>query len=244
MIGIGLMALGVVIFVAGLVLFLKSGEKEIEQVDNKNLDKVIEMAVADGVLTANEKKLIKQLADEKNLDSKKIFENIEQKLSSSKVEAETEIINRNKKNGDEFEKFVVTKFSKQYFTVKEWAGDKYVNGTFAKTTQQPDLLLEFAFKDIKHDLFVECKWRKKLYKNGVELAKVEQIKRYKDIQKQKNTPVFIALGIGGTGNLPEQLYIIPLQDIDSNFMSINRLNKYKKSIDSKFFFDSKTKTLR
>jgi len=87
--------------------------------------------------------MIKQIAVEKELDYNKIISDIEIQLLALDNDSETEIIDCNKKNGDDFEKFVVQKFDKKYFTIKEWAGDKYVNGKYAETTSQPDILFEF-----------------------------------------------------------------------------------------------------
>jgi len=210
----------------------------------KDYNEIIEIAVADGILTSNEKKIIKEIAFEKNLDYNKIISNAENQLKDRKSDSETELIDFNKRNGDDFEKFVIQKFDKEYFTIKEWAGDKYVNGIYAKTTPQPDILIEFRLKQKTSEFSVECKWRKSLFKNGVEFAKNEQFERYKDFQKDKNIPVFIAIGIGGKGKQPEQLFIIPLKEINSNFIHINTLKNYEKNMNNNFFFDYKTKELK
>ena len=59
---------------------------------------------------------------------------------------------------------MVAKFSKKYFKLKEWAGDKYVNGTYAETNFHPDLVFKFTLKGESKTFAVECKWRKELYK--------------------------------------------------------------------------------
>ena len=133
---------------------------------------------------------------------------------------------------------------KKYFRIKEWAGDKYVNGIYADTTPQPDILLVFSFKQKTTEFSVECKWRQKLYKNGVEFAKKEQFDRYKNFEKKQKYPVFIAIGIGGKAILPEQLYVVPLQEIDNNFIHIKELKKYEKKVNSNFFFNIETKELK
>lgn len=245
MTGIIVMVIGFLVFVGGIFIFFNSDKKEEIVTDNGNeLEKAIEMAIADGVLTNNEKNVIKQITTEKGLDYNEVIIDVENRISNLDTDSETEVINYNKKNGDDFEKFVVQKFDKKYFTLKEWAGDKYIKGSYAQTTSQPDLLLEFNLRDKNSELSVECKWRKKYYKNGVEFAKKEQLERYKEFQKEKNIPVFIAIGIGGKGNSPEQLYIIPLQEINTNFLSMNELKKYEKKIDTNFFFDNETNELK
>lgn len=244
MTGIILMVVGLLTLITGTVIYFNSNDKT-EFVDNgRELEKVVEMAIADGVLTDNEKKLIEQIAIEKELDFNEIIKDLESQIPNSNADSETEIINYNKKNGDDFEKFIVQKFDKKYYTIKEWAGDKYINGAYAKTTPQPDILLEFKLRQKSSQLSVECKWRKNLYKNGVEFAKQEQFERYKSFQSEMKIPVFIAIGIGGKGLSPEQFFIVPLAEIDSNFIHINKLKNYEKKIDSNFFFDIDTNELK
>jgi hypothetical protein len=238
------MVIGLLTLTIGVLIYFNSNN-ESKVVDNGNeLEKVIEMAVTDGVLTGNERKLIEEIANEKGLDYSEIITGIENQISNSNTDSETEIIDYNKKNGDDFEKFIVQKFDKNYFTIKEWAGDKYVNGTYAKTTQQPDILLEFKFRQKTSQLSVECKWRKNLYNNGVEFAKQEQFERYKKFQNDIKIPVFIAIGIGGKGLSPEQLFVVPLAEIESNYIHINKLKNYEKIINTNFFFDIEANKLK
>jgi hypothetical protein len=254
MTGIVIMVIGFSFFIVGIIIYSNSNKK-IKAVDNETelkkvvdngneLNKVIEMAIADGVLTLNEKKLIKQITTEKELDYNEIIKNVEKQISELKIDSETELIDYNEKNGYDFEKFIVQKFNKKYFHIKEWAGDKYVNGIYADTTPQPDIQLEFSFKQETGDFSVECKWRQKLYKNGVEFATTEQLKRYRSFEKKQKNPVFIAIGIGGKAISPKQLYIIPLQEIDNNFIPIKELKKYEKKVNSDFFFDNEKKELK
>jgi len=49
----------------------------------------------------------------------------------------------NSKYGCDFKKFIVQKFDKKYFKIKQWAGDKYVDGVYADTNLDPDILVEF-----------------------------------------------------------------------------------------------------
>ena len=58
-------------------------------------------------------------------NSKKIGKSIETVPTKTKVEQTEE------QKGYDFEKYIVQKFSKNYFSIVEWTGDKYVNGTYA-----------------------------------------------------------------------------------------------------------------
>lgn len=223
-------------------------ERDTPQVEkvlpNKELEKAIEVAIADGVLSSNERKLIRKLTDEKGLDYDTIIKDAESQMAElSGDDPETELVDYNKKNGHDFEKYIVGKFDRRYFKIMEWAGDKYVDGNYAKTTTQPDILFEFKLKGNKEEFSVECKWRSKFYKNGVELGTAEQIKRYKDFEREKDIPVFIALGVGGKGKSPERVFFIPLKEIDANYISIERLEKFEKNNESMFFFDIHTKEI-
>jgi hypothetical protein len=240
-----LMIVGVLVFSVGLFSYAKS-DSSVELVKNNNeLEEIIEMAIADGVLTNNERNVIKRLTEDKGLDYDSIIKDAENQISSLKTDkAETEIIDINKKNGFDFEKYIMQKFNRKYYKVKDWAGDKFVDGVYAETTPQPDILLEFRLKDQTVEFSVECKWRSKYYKKGIEFASIEQFKRYQDFEKDRNIPVFIAIGVGGTGANPENLYILPLKNIESNFISSDKLKEYEKKGNSDFFFDIKTKELK
>ncbi len=238
------MTIGVLIFAIGLLIYSKSAKHTNRMNTSKELDEIIEIAIVDGVLTKNERNVIKRLSVEKNLDYDSIIKETENQISNQKTDtAETELIDFNKKNGYDFEKFIVQKFDKKYFNIKEWAGDKYVKGVYAKTTPQPDILFELKVKGQMLEFSVECKWRSNYYRKGIEFAGAEQFKRYQDFEKKRNIPVFIAIGVGGTGKNPEQLFIVPLKSIDSNFISIETLSVFEKKRDSEFFFDLKTNVL-
>ena len=144
-----------------------------------------------------------------------------------------------KQKGDDFEKYVVQKFSKNYFSVLEWTGDKYVNGTYAKSNSHPDLAFKFKFKDVDIDFAVECKYRSDYYKNGVEWCTNHQLENYRTYARDKQRMVFIVIGIGGLPSFPEELFIIPLSGISETFLTKSFLSQYKKENfkDSNMFFD-------
>ncbi len=244
MTGIILMAIGVIIFVVGTFTYLNSRKKTETVKSNNDIDEIIEMAMVDGVLTNNERTVIKRLAAQKGLDYDSIIVKIEQQMAGLNIDkAETTIIDINKKNGIDFEKYTIQKFDRKYFKIKEWAGDKYVNGIYANTTLHPDILFEIKIDNQLVQFSVECKWRSKYYQNGIEFASKEQLVRYQDFEKKRNIPVFIAIGVGGKGKNPEHLYMVPLKSITSNFIPFKILEKYKKNGEGNFYLDHKTNEL-
>ena len=211
--------------------------------DNDELEKVINMAIVDGVLTTKERDYIKQIVRIRGLNYNEVIKDVESRITQSSETAETEVIDINKKNGDDFEKFVAQKFDKRFIKIKEWAGDKYINGTYAETTQQPDLLLELSIKNQTTEFAVECKWRSDFYKGGVEVAKPDQYKRYQNYEANKKVPVFIAIGVGGKATNPNQLFLVPLKEIESGFIPYAVLKRFQKKGDREFFFEPKTQRL-
>jgi hypothetical protein len=202
-------------------------------------ENLISMATADGVLTPNEAKQLKTKADELGLRYDDYSKTIDESLRSSGRDPETKKLDKNKEKGNDFEAFIVRKFSKKYFELLDWAGDKYVDGIYAATTTQPDLKMRFKLKDVEVDFAVECKYRSVLPSTGVEWCTESQLKKYRNFAKEKNMPVFLALGIGGLASQPEELFIVPLAKIETVLLSGVFLNIYKKKDfrDHNLYFD-------
>ena len=167
-------------------------------------------------------------------------------FKADEIIKEIPIAKTDKQKGDDFEKYVVQKFSKAYFSVLEWTGDKYVDGTYPKSNTHPDLTLKFKFKDTDIDFAVECKYRSDYYKNGVEWCTERQLSNYQAFAKEKSINVFVVIGIGRQANSPAELYIIPLTEIKGIFMNKAFLGKYRKDNfkDKNLFFDYQNGALK
>ena len=153
----------------------------------------------------------------------------------------------NKAKGDAFERFVVKNFNKKYFTLQEWRSDKYVDGIYAVSNHFPDLevIFDFKTKGVNEAFAIECKWRKNYYNNGIEWAQNYQIKNYKEYAAKLSIPVFVVIGVGGEPKMPEELFIIPLQEMKTNTITKSELANYKKDIsDTRFFWDYEKNILR
>jgi hypothetical protein len=248
MIGISMMITGLILLVTGYLTYNTHQKKELQakttsQVSTESMAGIIQAVTADGVLSNKERAMVEKNAAKYNLDAKEAFDRIDEILSSEDNEAETEIINQNKKKGDDFEKFIIKKFNKQYFTIKQWAGDKFIDGTYSEKTQQPDIIVEFNLRDYSKKVAIECKWRSSTFKGGVQVSYADQLKRYKEFEQQEKTDVYIALGIGGRASMPDSLYLIPLKSISNPFISENDLSSFKMKIDNSFFLNAKNGVL-
>jgi hypothetical protein len=150
----------------------------------------------------------------------------------------------NKAKGDAFEAFVVKQFNKQYFTLQEWRGDKYVDGTYPVSNHFPDLEVSFELKEVKDHFAIECKWRKDYYKGAIEWAYDYQFNNYKEYAQKTKLPVYVVIGVGGTPSIPNELFVIPLAKIKFPSLYKDKLAPYSKEVGSMFFWDNEKKVLR
>jgi hypothetical protein len=149
----------------------------------------------------------------------------------------------NKEKGNDFEKFVVSKFSRNYFSIKQWQGDKFHEGRFAEANQHPDLLMEFHMKDVSTQFAVECKWKSKLTEIHY-WAEERQIENYQKFEEETGLPVFVVLGFGGTASQPEEVYVFQLQNLKYAKLKKSYMENFKRpEADKGFFFDLEKKKL-
>ncbi len=233
------MITGVVLLVGGYFLF-SAKEKD---TSGEEMERQIQAVTADGVFTKREKVHITKVADSLKLDKEEVFTEIKERLSANGDEAETEIVDQAKKKGDDFEKYIVKKFNQKLFTIKQWAGDKYVDGIYSEKTQQPDLIVEFKLNNYNEMFAVECKWRSDFNGGKINFSYNEQLERYKKYEKREKTNVYVALGVGGKASAPELLYLIPLDKLHQPDVSKGEIEEFKKNVDDNFYFIMKTATL-
>jgi hypothetical protein len=146
-----------------------------------------------------------------------------------------------KRKGSRFEAYVVTKFSRKYFRVLYWRGDKNINGVYAESDKNPDLEMEFRLGENRTRFAVECKWRKQRFgkKSCVLWAKNRQIMNYNDYSRSRTIPVFVIIGVGGSPDDPEDVYIIPLSRLKYPYATMDYLQQFRRSdIHRDFFFDA------
>jgi len=212
----------------------------------QELRSLIKLAVLDGVLTKNEREFVLNKAVEFGDDTAWVEKQLDIELEKRKGKAETKLIDKNKEKGTLFEEYVAVKFDKKYFTLLSWAGDKYANGTFSERTKQPDLFLIFKLGKIEQKFAVECKFRSSYFKNGVSWAKKDMLTNYRKFEKEQQIPVFVIIGVGGKASNPSEVFVLPLKDIEYEFLSKAFLQGYlKKNIQTNnFFFEHGNMKLR
>jgi len=143
--------------------------------------------------------------------------------------------------GIAFEKFIVSRFSKQQFKLLRWRSDKYVSGIYASENKDPDLVFEYRSQTVSFRFAVECKWRSGFFEGNIQLAKAYQILNYHEFIFREKIPVFIALGIGGHPWMPVDLYLFQLTSLPAGKIYLDErfLMRFKRAIpNSNIYFDA------
>lgn len=152
---------------------------------------------------------------------------------------EKDVLDDNHAKGVEFEKFVISKFGRKFWSIKDWRGDKSMDGRYSESSMYPDLEMKLSLKDQEYVVAVECKWRNNFNnERKIKWSYSEQFERYKKYVEKTGYPVFVAIGIGGVPSKPENLYMVPLSAMTSYIISERELKHYITPTDQLFFFDT------
>lgn len=146
----------------------------------------------------------------------------------------------NYKKGELFEEYIIKLFNKEFFKLMEWRkSTTFENGLITGDLWNPDIEMDLVFTGRSRYRFaVECKWRKKFKDGKISWARDEQILAYQMFQDQRRIPVFVAIGIGGTPDNPERLFLTPLNNIYMhNELYESDLIPYKRKPTSRFYYD-------
>ena len=233
-----MMITGGILLGSGYFLF---ANKE-DSITKEGIEEQIQAVIADGVFTKKEREHIGRLADKHGLSKEHVFADINTRIEAITEDAETEIVDQDKKKGDDFEKFIIKKFNQKFYKIKQWASDKYVDGIYSEENLQPDIIVEFNLGDFSKKVAVECKYRSK-NNEKFKISYEEQLARYKEYEKKNDVDVYIALGIAGKAYEPKELYLIPLKAVISTSISKKELETYKKEVGANFFLDPKNGVL-
>ena len=135
--------------------------------------------------------------------------------------------NENQLKGTEFERFVVQRFDRTYFTLVEWRSDKHVDGIFPVMSKFPDLEFYYESQSESCHFAIECKWREHLYEDCISLDE-HQLENYKHYQEMTGNPTYLVFGLGNTPGFPKHVYIFRLSDIKGCKMHDFEIEKYRR----------------
>ena len=72
-----------------------------------------------------------------------------------------------------------------------------------------------------------------------------QLQNYINFERQKGVPTYVILGLGGSPDRPNELYVIPLKNFHSNgTISIQEMRHLYNDPDQGFFYDHKADKLK
>ena len=141
--------------------------------------------------------------------------------------------------GREFEDFILELFDlneTKAYSLLEWRGDKTIGDVSPVSNTYPDFVLEYKKGRRKTKFSVECKWRDYIPKHSKQpLLSPEQIDRYLEYSKEKDQNVFIILGVGGEPSMPEELYIIPIDNAQQILAKPSLLAQFQREVVDKWF---------
>jgi len=145
----------------------------------------------------------------------------------------------NMAKGLAFEKWVVGRFEQPLFTLLQWQSDKYAAGVYPSANRDPDLVYKFSLGNETRYFAVECKWREKL-NSTIEWASSQQLERYQYFREKTGLRLFILIGLGGYPSSPNNLFIVPFDDIsDRCVVDLNSIrDRQSNNLESKFYLDT------
>ena len=158
-----------------------------------------------------------------------------------------EFLNPNWIKGYAFEKYIVGKFDRTYFSLFFWNGDKRADGIYPVTGSNPDLEYDYRDNASVISFAVECKWRSQFVDGSVEWAGHDQIEQYKTYERNSGRTVFVILGVGGEPNDPQEMFIVPLSRIPRHMdrLKTTFLAPFKRNnIQANFFLNKQAMRLQ
>jgi len=130
--------------------------------------------------------------------------------------------------GEKFEKFIENNIftSEDYDLIHRSNSFEQNRDRFAEETLRPDF--KFRCKKTNKEFYIEAKYRSK-YNNSkkVEIMSLNQFKRFKQIQEDEKTPIYLVIGMGGKPEDPNSLSIIPIEKIEYLSLYESFLKKFR-----------------
>ena len=181
----------------------------------ETLDWLVRVATADGLLSPNEKGMIREFTKTYDISDNEMLE-----LAIFIEKPEVELIDYRAKNGLLYEKLIVSFLKdKKRFKLLSWTGDKYFDGIYAPSNLDPNIHIQQVINKITIDYYIECKWHH-FWQRGEKGYFYEidpgQLKRYRQFARKNKRVVLIAYAYGRTGSNPRGIYLVPLHAFREN----------------------------
>lgn len=138
--------------------------------------------------------------------------------------------------GDLFEDYVLDMFPENVFgAIHVTPRSSDLNGRKVESQNEPDF--QFRHKPTNHKFWVECKFRADLFQGKIAWSKPWQLAKYKEFQEaHRPEKMFVVIGFGGRSSRPEEMYCIPLDEVQYPALYPSTIAKYRRPTDKEFWY--------
>jgi hypothetical protein len=161
------------------------------------------------------------------------------KMNGASVHAKEAVVLRHEKH---FEGYVVSLFDPLYFSLRVYSRQKALAGNGHEDGFMPGLEGEFRNKDLTEKFSLECLYIPKV--NSINIIKFsgKQINRYKEFEQDRESEVYLVIGLEGDPESPKELYVIKASELREGPVTYTDLKPFRKY--GMFFYSTANKRLQ
>ncbi len=140
-----------------------------------------------------------------------------------------------------FEKFVMRLFDPLYFRAFRTRHQAILANGPGEKEGYPELEFEFSQKENRSRFAIESIYISELKHRDIQIASPQQVKAYSQLDEDDHD-LYLVVGIAGTPDDPKEMYLIPVKDIKSPFITYPELQRYRKY--GMFFYNAEMQRLQ
>lgn len=140
-----------------------------------------------------------------------------------------------------FEKFVMHLFDPLYFRAFRTRHQTILANAPGENEGYPELEFEFSHKENRVRFAIESIYISELKHRDIQIASPQQVKAYSQLDEDDHD-LYLVVGIGGTPDDPKEMYLMPVKDIRSPFITYPELQPYRKY--GMFFYSAENQRLQ
>ena len=146
------------------------------------------------------------------------------------------------KVGCDFESWVLSHFDARIFTPETWNRSGSLDN-LATGSGVPDLYFRFRTESRKDSFHVECVYRTTLLDGYYTWGNDDKVLQLKQFASSNSEPVFLVLGLGGTPQSPNSVWVIRINKMLASKIRLEDLPKARPLIDNGFKYNPTTRHL-
>jgi hypothetical protein len=161
------------------------------------------------------------------------------KMNGAASHAREAVVLRHEKH---FESYVVSLFDPLYFSLRVNSRQKAMAGNGHEDGFLPGMEGEFRNKDVTERFSLECFYIPRI--NSIHLMKfsAKQINRYKEFEHDRDSEVYLVIGLEGDPESPKELYVIRSSELREGPVTYTDLKPFRKY--GMFFYSTANKRLQ